>query len=135
MSTTRVHSILVVDDSFTVRHQLRTMLEGAGYRVMDAANGEAGLQLARGRRFDLVFADVNMPGIDGLEMIQRIRALSDYDATPIFVLTTESSPSVVARGREAGATAWIVKPFNPELVLRAVAKVLKAPAVAGTRAP
>jgi two-component system chemotaxis response regulator CheY len=116
--------ILIVDDSVTVRQQLRSALEEAGFAVFEASNASQGIDQARGRRFALIIADVNMPGMDGLEMIQAVRRLPDHRTTPIFVLTTESTADVVKRGREAGATAWIVKPFQPRVLLEGITKTL-----------
>ncbi|MCG8419343.1 MAG: response regulator [Proteobacteria bacterium] len=117
--------ILIVDDSSTVRHQLRTVLEDDGFRVIEADSGETGVKKAREHEADLFIIDVNMPGIDGLEMLSEIRALSQHARTPAFILTTESSATLIKRGKQIGATAWIVKPFKPEILLKGVRKVLE----------
>jgi two-component system chemotaxis response regulator CheY len=117
-------AILVVDDSPTIRQQLGIVLEHGGYEVADADGGTAGLACARSRAFDLIITDVNMPEGDGLTMVSEIRKLEGYAKTPVFVLTTESKRDMVAKGGQVGATAWIVKPFNPEALCRAIAKVL-----------
>lgn len=116
--------ILIIDDSATIRQQLRAFLEGHGYAVTDGDNGTAGLAKAGADTFDLVIVDVNMPGISGLEVIERLRKLPAYTKTPVFVLTTEATPAIMAQGKQVGATAWIVKPFKPEVLLKGVQKVL-----------
>jgi two-component system chemotaxis response regulator CheY len=119
-------TVLVVDDSATMRQQTRTLLQTNGYTVVEAGNGAEGLEAAKGTPVGLVIVDVNMPVMNGIEMIGKLRKMDKYDKTPIFVLTTESSGSVVTQGKAAGATAWIVKPFNPQILLAAVKKVLPA---------
>lgn len=116
--------ILIVDDSATVRHQLRDCLEAAGYDVVEAENGAFGLQQAKAEVFSLVVVDVNMPVMSGLEMLEHLRGVPGCGSIPAFVLTTESSKDMVARGKKCGATAWIVKPFKPELLIKGVAHVL-----------
>ena len=105
--------VLVVDDSGTIRRYLRAVLEDANFEVIEAANGEEGLVAALRQPIELVLIDVNMPGMNGLEMLAQLRELEDYASTPVFVLTAESSPELVEQGRKVGATAWIIKPFNP----------------------
>jgi two-component system chemotaxis response regulator CheY len=117
-------TVLVVDDSATMRQQTRTLLQTNGYTVVEAGNGAEGLEAAKGAPVGLVIVDVNMPVMNGIEMIGKLRKMDKYDKTPIFVLTTESSGNVVSQGKAAGATAWIVKPFNPQILLAAVKKVL-----------
>ncbi len=115
--------ILIVDDSDIIRQQLRLCLEPAGYEVIERNSGEAGLDKARQGAFDLVLSDVNMPGIGGLEMVTRLRQLPGHQKTPVFMLTTESSREMAQKGKEVGATVWIVKPFKPDVLLKGVAKV------------
>jgi two-component system chemotaxis response regulator CheY len=117
-------SILVVDDSAVVRQHLQQALEASGFSVAEADNGARGLALACEGDFDLMIVDVNMPVMDGLEMISKLRALRKYKATPIFVLTTESGTGAVQDGKAAGATAWIVKPVKAELLVRAIRSTL-----------
>ncbi len=117
-------TILVVDDSVTVRQQMRIFFTNNGYDVIEAADGALGLEQARGNPVDLMIVDFNMPNMNGLEMIEEVRKLPTHPKTPIFVLTTASSRSLAARGKTVGATAWIVKPFKPEIVLQGVKKVL-----------
>lgn len=118
------HRILIVDDSATVRHQLRDCLESGGHEVVEAENGAFGLQRAKDEEFALIIVDVNMPVMNGLEMLENLRALPQRATVPAFVLTTESSKDMVARGKKCGATAWIVKPFKPEILLKGIAHIL-----------
>jgi two-component system chemotaxis response regulator CheY len=121
-------TVLVVDDSATMRQQTRTLLQTNGYTVVEAGNGAEGLEAAKGAggNIGLVIVDVNMPVMNGIEMIGKLRKMDPYGKTPIFVLTTESAGNIVSQGKAAGATAWIVKPFNPQILLAAVKKVLPA---------
>lgn len=116
--------ILVVDDSATIRHQVRTCLQAAGHCVIEAENGAIGLQQAKDHPIDLAIVDVNMPVMDGLEMLASLRTVPSKRGVPVFFLTTESSRDLVARGKEHGATAWIVKPFKPDVLAKGVAHVL-----------
>ncbi len=112
-------TILIVDDSATVRQMLTLTLTGGGFNVVAAENGAEGLAAAKKQKADLVISDVNMPVMTGLQMIAEIRKLPSYAKTPIFVLTTESGARV-AEGKAVGASAWIVKPFKPESLLAGV---------------
>lgn len=116
--------ILIVDDSATIRHQLRSCLVNAGYEVEEADNGATGLECAKHQVFDLMIVDVNMPVMNGLEMLSAIRKIDACKDVPAFVLTTESSKEMVALGKQCGALAWIVKPFKPKILLKGVAHVL-----------
>lgn len=116
--------ILAVDDSASMRQMVRYTLEGAGYHVVQAADGVEALGLARTRTVDLVLTDVNMPRMDGIELVRELRALDSYKFTPMLVLTTESGQDTKQRGKQAGATGWIVKPFNPEQLLATITRVL-----------
>jgi two-component system, chemotaxis family, chemotaxis protein CheY len=118
------HHILVVDDSATVRRQTRDALEASGLGVEEASEGIEGLWRARQRRFDLVLVDVHMPAMDGIAMIRELRRLSGYERTPIFVLTTDSSADRAREGRSAGATAWMVKPPDYDVLVRGVRQML-----------
>lgn len=113
--------ILVIDDSETVRLQVRHALDGAGYEVVDAVDGVEGLERIAEGGFSLVLCDVNMPRMGGLEMLREAQLRGT--TIPILMLTTEGQPSLIKRAREYGAKGWIVKPFKPELLLAAVAKV------------
>lgn len=117
-------TILTVDDSTSMRQMIAFTLTEAGFQVLEAADGEAALALARTQGADLVITDVNMPKMDGITLVKELRRLKAYQFTPILVLTTESSPEMKTRGREAGATGWIVKPFSPEKLVETVNKVL-----------
>lgn len=117
-------TILAVDDSASMRQMVRYTLEGVGYKVVQACDGLEALELARNATADLVLTDVNMPRMDGITLVRELRALQSYKYTPMLVLTTESGQEIRQRGKQAGATGWIVKPFNPELLLKTIARVL-----------
>jgi two-component system chemotaxis response regulator CheY len=116
--------ILTVDDSASMRQMVRFTLEGAGYQVLQAADGVEALEMARSNGADLVLTDVNMPRMDGITLVRELRALEGYRYVPMLVLTTESGQETKQRGKQAGATGWIVKPFNPEQLLATIARVL-----------
>jgi two-component system chemotaxis response regulator CheY len=107
-----------------MRQMVTFTLRGAGYDVLEASDGQAALQLAKTTRVDLVLTDINMPKMDGIALIQALRALPGYKFTPILTLTTESTADKKQAGKAAGATGWIVKPFNPEQLLAVIKKVL-----------
>ncbi len=117
-------SILVVDDSTSMRQMIVFTLKGAGHEVVEAPDGDAALDIAKERGFDLVITDVNMPNLDGITLIRELRALPSYKFTPLLMLTTESAQDKKQLGKEAGATGWIVKPFNPDELESTVDKVL-----------
>ncbi len=117
-------SILVVDDSVSIRQSVRFILEQSGYTVHEAADGAEGLKSLSGNKVDLVITDVNMPNMDGLTMVKKIRETEGIKFVPILVLTTESQGSVIEEGKKAGATGWIVKPFNDEKLIETIKKVL-----------
>ncbi len=119
-------TILTVDDAPTMRKVVALALTGAGHEVLEAEDGVAALTLLRSRQVDLIITDVNMPRMDGIEFTRQTRQLATFQRTPILLLTTESDPTVKARGREVGATGWIVKPFRADQLLAVVAKVLAA---------
>jgi len=116
--------ILAVDDSASMRQMVAFTLKGAGYNVTEAADGQQALSLAKSRKFGLVLTDVNMPNMDGITLTRELRGLPEYKFTPILTLTTESAADKKQAGKAAGATGWIVKPFNPEQLLATVKKVL-----------
>lgn len=116
--------ILAVDDSTSLRQMLCFTLKQAGYEVIEADNGQAALEKARVDSADLVISDVNMPLMDGISLVRELRKLDSYRFTPILLLTTESSTEKKMEGKAAGATGWIVKPFNPEQLLATVKRVL-----------
>jgi two-component system chemotaxis response regulator CheY len=117
-------SILAVDDSASMRQMVTFTLKGAGYNVVEAADGQEALQLAQAQKVHLVLTDVNMPKMDGITFIRTLRTLPEYKFTPILMLTTESAPEKKQAGKAAGATGWLVKPFNPEQLLATIKKVL-----------
>ena len=117
-------SILIVDDSTTMRQMVNFTLANAGHQVVEVTDGNEAVEAAKSRQFDLVISDVNMPGMNGIELVRALRTLPDYKFTPMLMLTTESAQDVKQRGREAGATGWIVKPFSPEVLLATLKKVL-----------
>jgi two-component system chemotaxis response regulator CheY len=116
--------ILAVDDSASMRQMVTFTLEGAGHSVIEACDGQDGLAKAQQHQVDLVLSDVNMPGMDGIELIRALRALPSYQFVPILMLTTESATEKKLEGKAAGATGWIVKPFNPEQLLATIKRVL-----------
>ena len=116
--------ILTVDDSITMRQMVKFTLTSAGHEVEEASNVDEALETVRGRRFDLVIADVNMPGKNGIELVKALRAMSAFKFTPILMLTTESEPALKRAGKAAGATGWIVKPFDPDTLLSVLQRVL-----------
>ena len=117
--------VLVVDDSNSIRDMVSFTLKGAGYETDEAANGQEGLAKASGGNFDLVITDVNMPIMDGITLCQEMRKLPSYKFTPILMLTTESSTDMKMKGKEAGATGWLVKPFNPDKLLSTIKRVIR----------
>ena len=116
--------ILIVDDSPSIRGMVAFTLKSAGYVVTEAPDGQDGLTAAKAKAFNLVITDQNMPRMDGLTLIKSLRALPTYKATPILMLTTETGDAMKAQGRAAGATGWLVKPFDPQKLLEVVKKVL-----------
>jgi two-component system, chemotaxis family, chemotaxis protein CheY len=121
-----VANILIVDDSMTMRQMVNFTISAAGHQVTEASNADEALKSAQDKRYDLVISDVNMPGRSGIELVAELRKLPDYKFTPILLLTTESQPEMKNKGRAAGATGWIVKPFDPDALLNVLRKVLPA---------
>jgi two-component system chemotaxis response regulator CheY len=117
-------SILVVDDTRSMRAMVAAVLQGAGYEVAEAGDGLEALELARHRVFDMVVTDHNMPRMDGVTLVRELRALPNYDPVALIVLSTEASPELKQRGREAGATGWMAKPFDPQRMLDIVGKFI-----------
>lgn len=117
--------ILAVDDSASMRQMVSFTLKKAGFNVTEAVDGEDALGKAKGQSFDLVISDVNMPRMDGITLIKNLRGLSEYKFTPMLMLTTESGLDKKTEGKAAGATGWIVKPFNPDQLLSVINKVLR----------
>ena len=117
-------AILFVDDSASMREMVRFTLEGAGYEVLESSDGVEALQFAEENKVDLVLTDVNMPNMDGITLIAELRKLTDYKFTPILTLTTEGGVEKKLEGKKAGATGWIVKPFDPDSLLSTIRRVL-----------
>jgi two-component system, chemotaxis family, chemotaxis protein CheY len=116
--------ILAVDDSAAMRQMVGITLTGAGHQVEQANDGREALQIAERQKFDLVITDVNMPNMDGITLVRELRNLASYKFVPLLVLTTEATAERKQQGKAAGATGWLVKPFNPERLLATIAKVL-----------
>lgn len=117
-------TILAVDDSASMRQMVSFTLKGAGYTVVEAVDGLDALNKAKSQAFDCIVTDVNMPNKDGISLIKDLRALPSYKFTPMLMLTTESGMDKKQQGKDAGATGWIVKPFNPDQLLKTIKKVL-----------
>lgn len=117
-------SILVVDDSPSMRQLLSATLRSANYQVIEASDGQEALDYARKHPVDLVLTDVNMPHMDGITLIAQLRTLNHYYLTPLLLLTTETSPERKLQGKQAGATGWITKPFSPQQLLSTLERVL-----------
>lgn len=116
--------ILVVDDSNSIRQVVMTSLKMDGHSPEQAEDGAIALEMAKKEKFDVVVTDLNMPNMNGLELTAALRALPNYKYIPILLLTTESSMSKKAEGKKAGATGWLVKPFQPVKLLAAIKKVV-----------
>ncbi len=117
-------SILAVDDSASMRQMVSFTLKSAGHNVTEAEDGLVALNKAKTASFDLVITDVNMPNMDGITLIAELRKLPNFKFTPLLMLTTESSTDKKMAGKNAGATGWIVKPFNPDQLLAVINKAL-----------
>jgi two-component system chemotaxis response regulator CheY len=121
---TMAKTILAVDDSSSLRQMVAFSLKAAGYQVLEAVDGQDGLEKAKTTTVDLVLTDQNMPRMDGLQLIKHLRELPTYQKVPILMLTTESSDEMKAKGRAAGANGWLVKPFDPQRLIEVVKKVI-----------
>lgn len=117
-------TILVVDDSASMRQVVGIVLRGVGYEVLEGVDGQDGLSKLNGRRIHLIISDVNMPKMDGITFVREAKKLPAYKFTPIIILTTESQESEKLQGQAAGAKAWMVKPFQPSQMLAAVSKLI-----------
>ncbi|MCS0590186.1 response regulator [Massilia norwichensis] len=117
-------TILAVDDSSSLRQMVAFSLKAAGYQVVEAVDGQDGLDKAKQQTVDLVLTDQNMPKMDGLTLIKSLRGLPTYAKVPILMLTTESSDEMKSKGRAAGANGWLVKPFDPQRLIEVVKKVI-----------
>lgn len=118
-------TVLAVDDSASLRQMVSVVLRGGGYDVVEAVDGLDALSKMAGRELDLVLTDLNMPKMDGLEFTRQLRAMPAYKFVPVILLTTESNTEKKLQGKAAGATAWIIKPFDPDQLLAVVKKVLR----------
>ncbi len=116
--------IMTVDDSASVRQMVALSLKDAGYEVVEAKDGQDALSKLSGQ-IDMIITDLNMPNMDGIELIRQVRSSNGYKFTPIVMLTTESQAGKKDEGKKAGATGWIVKPFKPEQLLAVVRKVVR----------
>lgn len=118
-------TIMAVDDSASLRQMVAVVLRGGGYTVIEAEDGVDALAKLDGQEVDLFLTDFNMPRMDGIEFTRQVRAMPQYKFAPIVLLTTESQADRKQQGKAAGATAWIVKPFDPEKLLAVVKKVMR----------
>jgi len=119
------HTLLIVDDSASMRQMVSFTLKDAGYDVIAAANGKDALTKLDGAKIAMVITDLNMPEMDGIELIKQLRGKVGFKFTPIVMLTTESQDSKKMAGKQAGASGWIVKPFKPDQLLDTVKKFVK----------
>lgn len=119
-----MHSILAVDDSASMRQMVTFTLKSAGYHVVEAVDGQDAWEKASGARFDLVLTDQNMPRMDGISLTKKLREAAQFQTTPILILTTESSDQMKQAGKAAGATGWLVKPFDPNRLIEVIRKVI-----------
>lgn len=117
-------TILAVDDSGSLRQMVAFSLKAAGYEVIEAMDGQDGLDKAKKQKMDLVLTDQNMPRMDGLSLIRALRGMASYQRVPILMLTTESGDDMKALGKAAGANGWLVKPFDPQRLTEVVKKVI-----------
>lgn len=119
-------TIMIVDDSASLRQVVGIALKGAGYEVIEGRDGRDALSKLTGQKVHLIISDVNMPNMDGISFVAAVKQLPSYKFTPVIMLTTESDAAKKAQGQAAGAKAWVVKPFKPEVLLGAVQKLVLA---------
>jgi two-component system chemotaxis response regulator CheY len=117
-------TILIVDDSASLRQVVGIALKGAGYDVIEAADGKDALSKLTGQKVHLIISDVNMPNMDGITFVKNLKQMANYKFTPVIMLTTESQEGKKLEGQQAGAKAWVVKPFQPAQMLAAVSKLV-----------
>jgi len=117
-------TIMIVDDSASIRQVVSLTLKGAGFDVIEAVDGQDALGKLNGVKINLLITDVNMPNMDGITLVQEAKKLPAYKFTPMMMLTTEASDEKKQAGRAAGAKAWLVKPFQPPMLLTAVSKLI-----------
>jgi two-component system, chemotaxis family, chemotaxis protein CheY len=120
-----MRSILAVDDSASMRKMVSFTLTGAGYHVVEAVDGQDAWDKAQTHSIDLVLTDQNMPNMDGLSLTRKLRASPKFMSVPILILTTESSDQMKQLGKAAGATGWLVKPFDPGRLIEVIQKVIR----------
>jgi two-component system chemotaxis response regulator CheY len=116
--------VLTVDDSRTILAMLHHTLSNAGFDVLQAEDGQKGLDILKREAVDIIITDINMPVMDGIEFIKHVRATGRHNSLPILILTTETSQDKREQGRSAGGTGWIVKPFDPEKLISVIHKVV-----------
>jgi len=116
--------ILIIDDSASVRQLVSIALRDAGYTVIEACDGKDGLKQLNGQKINLVISDVNMPNMDGISFVKAMKQNPSYKFMPVIMLTTEGADGKKQEGKEAGAKAWIVKPFRPEQLVQAVSMLI-----------
>lgn len=124
MEYINVKKILTVDDSKSMLDMIMVTLKTNGFEAIGAFNGQEGLEKAKETQVDLIISDINMPIMDGFEFVKKVRELPEYKFTPILILTTENSQEKKMQGRQAGASGWIVKPFDPNILLTSIDKVM-----------
>jgi two-component system, chemotaxis family, chemotaxis protein CheY len=117
-------TIMIIDDSISLRQVVAITLAGAGYDVIEASDGQDALAKLTGQRVHLMICDVNMPNLDGISFLKALRVHPSYKFTPVIMLTTEAGEDRKKEGQAAGARAWVVKPFKPEQLLLAVSKLI-----------
>ncbi len=117
-------TILIVDDSSSLRQVVSMALKGAGYDTIEACDGQDALNKLTGGKVHLIISDVNMPNMDGITFVKEVKKNPSYKFTPVIMLTTESQEGKKSEGQAAGAKAWVVKPFQPQQMLAAVAKLI-----------
>jgi len=117
-------TIMIIDDSASLRQVVSITLTGAGYQVIEACDGRDALAKLTGQKIHLMISDVNMPNMDGISLLKAVRELPAYKFTPIIMLTTEAGEEMKKAGQAAGAKAWVIKPFKPEILLTAVSRLI-----------
>ncbi|MBF0565681.1 MAG: response regulator [Nitrospirae bacterium] len=117
-------TIMVIDDSATIREVVKTTLHKSGYDVIEAQDGKDAINKLKGQKVHLMICDVNMPNMDGITFVKAVKQMPNYKFTPIIMLTTESQETKKQEGKEAGAKAWVVKPFKPETMIAAIEKLI-----------
>ncbi len=119
------HVIMTADDSASIRQMVSFTLKDAGYEIVEAVDGKDALEKIGAKKIHMLITDLNMPNVDGIELITQVRAMPEYKFMPIIMLTTESQAGKKQEGKAAGATGWIVKPFKPAQLIAVVKKVLR----------